>query len=408
MATSVDLELVLLIDDSGSVDDTEFRYQIAGISAALRDSDVQNEIDSGSYAAYKKIALIIIAFSGNAQQAKAMDWTVVTKSNASTIATTVDNIWPDNSGTGATFSRYEGSTAVGNGIQYAYQQFTGNGYTGTRKIIDVSGDGQDNDSNVDTDVAAAAAISAGVDLVNGLAIGNSSLLTWYEENVIAGTGAFAVNVANYSSLASVFLSKLQAEAENTYPAGATNASGTGYVEGNTINSGIPVICLLEGTLILTDQGEIPIENITCNNTIFNKKIVYVTKALSSENIVLMQKDCLGDNIPSKDTYITDTHEISINYKFYFIKQLINNNTIKYVNIGVHRIYNIMLCEFNKMNVYNLILGTMTFSEKNGTFNKLYENALLNKQKNISFKILNNDDNLLLSFNRQSVKLFNNY
>ena len=122
----------------------------------------------------------------------------------------------------------------------------------------------------------------------------------------------------------------------------------------------------------------------------------------------MQKDCLGDNIPSKDTYITDTHEISINHKFYYVKQLINNNTIKYVNIGVHRIYNIMLCEFNKMNVYNLILGTMTFSEKNGTFNKLYENALLNKQKNISFKILNNDDNLLLSFNRQSVKLFNNY
>ena len=90
------------------------------------------------------------AFSGNAEQTKAMDWTVVTKSNASTIATTVDNIWPDNSGTGATYSRYAGQTAVGNGIQYAYQQFSGNGYTGTRKIIDVSGDGADNDSNVDT------------------------------------------------------------------------------------------------------------------------------------------------------------------------------------------------------------------------------------------------------------------
>ena len=126
--TSVDLEIVILVDDSGSVDDTEFRYKIAGISAALRNSDVQDEIDSGTYAIYSKIALAIIMFSGNAQQAKALDWTLITKANANTIATTVDNIWPDNNGTDATYSRYSGSTAVGNGIQYAYQQFSGNGY----------------------------------------------------------------------------------------------------------------------------------------------------------------------------------------------------------------------------------------------------------------------------------------
>ena len=101
--TNVDLEIVILVDDSGSVDNTEFRYQIAGISAAIRESDVQYEIDSGTYAIYKKIALAIITFSGNSQQTKAMDWTEITKSNASTVATTVDNIWPDNNGTDATY-----------------------------------------------------------------------------------------------------------------------------------------------------------------------------------------------------------------------------------------------------------------------------------------------------------------
>ena len=255
--TSVDLEIVILVDDSGSVDNTEFRYQIAGISAALRDSDVQDEIDSGTYAIHKKIALAIITFSGNAQQAKAMDWTVITKANASTIATTVDNIWPDNSGTGATYSRYAGSTAVGNGIQYAYQQFSGNGYAGTRKIIDISGDGQDNDSNVDTDVAAAAAISNGIDLVNGLVIGDSTLLSWYQDNVLAGTGAFAVNVANYSSMATTFLNKITAEAGNTYPSGATTNSGTSYSQGDVINSSAPK---RSGKITVKSNGKLTIKS----------------------------------------------------------------------------------------------------------------------------------------------------
>ena len=88
----------------------------------------------------------------------------------------------------------------------------------------------------------------------------------------------------------------------------------------------------------------------------------------------MKKDSLLDNIPSRDTYITDNHEISINNKFYYIKHFINNTTIKYVDIGVHRIYNIMLCGYKKMSVNNLVLGTIRFSEKNGTFNKLYKKA----------------------------------
>jgi len=383
--TSVDLEIVILVDDSGSVNDTEFRYQIAGISAALRDSDVQDEIDSGTYAIHKKIALAIITFSGNAQQAKAMDWTVITKANASTIATTVDNIWPDNSGTGATYSRYAGSTAIGNGIQYAYQQFSGNGYTGTRKIIDVSGDGQDNDSSVDTDVASAAAISNGIDLVNGLVIGNSTLLTWYQENVLAGTGAFAINVANYSSIAATFLKKLQAESSNTYPAGATNSSNSGYTEDSTINSSAPQICLREGTLITTDQGEIPIENITNKNTISNNKIIYITKALSTNPIILMKKDSIQKNIPLRDTYITDYHTIFINNKCYYIKQLINKKTIKYVNIGVYRLFNLILDNYDKMIVNNLLLGTLCF--KSELLNKLYKKVIENKIKYINFNII---------------------
>jgi hypothetical protein len=236
MATSVDLEIVLLVDDSGSVNDTEFRYQIAGIAAALRDSNVQTEINSGTYAVHKKIALAIVTFAGNAQQAKALDWTEVNSSNADTIADTIDDIWPDNSGTGATYSRYSGQTAVGNGIQYAYQQFSGNGYTGIRKIIDLSGDGQDNNSNVDTDVAAAAAISNGIDLVNALAIGDATLLSWYQDNILAGTGAFAVNVSTYSDIAGTFLNKLKAESSNTYPSGATNSTGTSYSQGDVIDT----------------------------------------------------------------------------------------------------------------------------------------------------------------------------
>jgi len=256
MSTNVDLEIVLLIDDSGSVNNTEFRSQIAGISAALRNSDVKTKINSGTYPVYKKIALAIVTFSGNAQQAKPLDWTQVTSSNADTVADTIDDIWPDNIGTDATYSRYAGQTAVGNGIQYAYQQFSGNGYAGNRKIIDVSGDGQDNDTTVDTDVAAAAAISNGIDLVNGLAIGDSTLLTWYQNNVLAGTGAFVVNVSTYSNIAATFLSKLEAEAGNTYPAGATNDDNSSYTEGVVINSSAQKV---GGRVTVHSNGKITIK-----------------------------------------------------------------------------------------------------------------------------------------------------
>ncbi len=45
--TAVDLELVLAIDASASVDPAEFSLQVGGIANALRDAEIQEAISSG-------------------------------------------------------------------------------------------------------------------------------------------------------------------------------------------------------------------------------------------------------------------------------------------------------------------------------------------------------------------------
>ena len=56
-AGPVDLALVLAVDCSGSVDDTDFGIQMAGIAAALRHRALQDAIRQGKY---KRIAITVM------------------------------------------------------------------------------------------------------------------------------------------------------------------------------------------------------------------------------------------------------------------------------------------------------------------------------------------------------------
>lgn len=128
------------------------------------------------------------------------------------------------------------------------------------------------------------------------------------------------------------------------------------------------ICFLKGTLINTNQGRIPIEKIDINiHTIRNKKIEVVTKSKSSDKyLVCIEKDALGNNIPSERTIISKNHKIFFNGKMITAKEILKayknlDNTqrsIYKVKYNGEILYNILLKQYDKMIVNNLICETL--------------------------------------------------
>ena len=121
------------------------------------------------------------------------------------------------------------------------------------------------------------------------------------------------------------------------------------------------ICFPKGTIILTDQGEIPIDTIDTNfHTISNEKIVDITKTISlSSFLVCFEKNSLGFNIPSKKTILSSNHKLEYKGKMleseYFIGKFKNIYKIKY---NGEKLYNILMENHNKIIVNNLICETL--------------------------------------------------
>lgn len=156
--------------------------------------------------------------------------------------------------------------------------------------------------------------------------------------------------------------------------------GFGGVESGATSSGD--ICFLGSELVLTDQGKIRIDKLTTNNTIYNYKIQKIVKVFNSDDsLILIYKDALGPNIPSKNTFISINHGIYLDNCFidkYKLKTSYNNvnfkikgknmvrardltvlpKIIKITKIGRHKIYNVLLDVHYKMNVNGLICETL--------------------------------------------------
>lgn len=195
-AVVVDVELSLVWDVSGSVDSTEFATQRDGWVAAFNDAAVQDAIDALS-ADGGGVAVNVISFGTFA--GVDVGWTLLTSAaDATAFATTMS---------GLTKSALGSWTNIASGVELAISEIGGNGYEGDRKLIDVSGDGQQNrdldggsavcDSTKENDAVCTSVIQGQRDAaaatgitVNGLAIENDfpDLQTYYQNNVITGDG----------------------------------------------------------------------------------------------------------------------------------------------------------------------------------------------------------------------------
>ena len=202
----VDLQLVMAVDASASVDENEFRLQMSGIATAFREPEIHRAIAAGPSGAIA-VALVVWAASGLPKDV--VPWRVIrTPGEALDFADFVEN-YP---------RRITGGTGIGAGMSYAVRHIMNSGYVSPRKIVDVSGDGRETrpqDHVVLTPQAQSMALSLGI-TVNGLAILNDEprLDIYYREHVAIGAGNFVMSAASYQDFAVAMARKLLREIEH--------------------------------------------------------------------------------------------------------------------------------------------------------------------------------------------------
>jgi hypothetical protein len=209
-AVAVDLELVLAVDASASVDEREFALQLGGIAKALRDPEVQSAIAAGPLG---RIAVAMVVWAEGMVPKQYTEWQVVAGADdAEAFAVVVE-----------TFERrISGGTGIGAGIVSAIRHMDRNGIEGARRVVDVSGDGTETpprDQLVSLlPQARSMAIARGV-TVNGLAILTDvpDLDVYYREEVIVGPRAFVKAAADFDDFAEAFRRKLIREIEEEPP-----------------------------------------------------------------------------------------------------------------------------------------------------------------------------------------------
>jgi hypothetical protein len=127
-------------------------------------------------------------------------------------------------------------TSISGAIDYAMTLFAQSPFEGTRRVIDVSGDGSNNNGRP-VRQARDDALNAGV-IINGLPIINDRPTMWggapelfldkyYEENVIGGPGAFMIVADGFEKFGDAILTKLIMEIAGTPPNGPTRYAARG-------------------------------------------------------------------------------------------------------------------------------------------------------------------------------------
>ncbi len=200
----VELELVLAVDVSSSVDPKEFALQMSGYAQAFRHRDVVRALAA---AGDLGVAVTLVQWSDTNAHRTAVPWALLTDRNsAARFAAAIE----------AAPRLLVGFTSIGSAIRYSLAQIEQNNYEGQRKVIDISGDGSSTESNPaperDRAVARGVTINGAVILDEDYwGVAAVDLPTYYDRNVIGGNGAFVVLAQNFHDFATVIRKKLLRE-----------------------------------------------------------------------------------------------------------------------------------------------------------------------------------------------------
>lgn len=217
----VDLELVIAVDVSWSVDRVEAKLQRDGYIAAFTDPQVIEAIEAGFLG---RIAVLYMEWAGMGHNRIVIDWTEIGDADGARAFVALLASRPFESG-------YR--TSISEAIDFAVPQFEGNGFDGKRRVIDVSGDGANNYGRLVTK-ARDDAVTAGI-TINGLPIlgddANQSDRSWvpnldlyFQNCVVGGRGSFVIAAENFTDFASAIRQKLVLEIADRRPVPATGST----------------------------------------------------------------------------------------------------------------------------------------------------------------------------------------
>ncbi|WEX75769.1 DUF1194 domain-containing protein [Sinorhizobium numidicum] len=196
----VDLELVLAVDMSGSIDMEEARVQRSGYLEALRHPDFISAVEGGYLG---RIAIGYFEWAGLVNQASVMAWQVIADAaDAEAFAAKLE-------------ARPIGTrpwTSISNAILFGTSFIDSNEFSGVRRVLDISGDGPNNTGQPVTP-ARDAALARGI-VINGLAIlirpsaSVGPLDQYYADCVMGGPGSFVLAVHEPEDFAVAIRQKL--------------------------------------------------------------------------------------------------------------------------------------------------------------------------------------------------------
>lgn len=208
LAEPVDVELILAVDVSLSMSPEELAIQRDGYAVALTHEEVARAIESGVHG---RIAVAYVEWAGDDVQHVVVPWTVIANAaDARRVAERL-SLAPPNSAR---------RTSISGMLDFAADLFAESGHDGMRRVVDVSGDGPNNQGRPVTQARDALA-GQGI-TVNGLPLMTTGtgfggrfdladLDAYYRDCVIGGPGAFMIPVNEWSQFPEAVRRKLVLE-----------------------------------------------------------------------------------------------------------------------------------------------------------------------------------------------------
>ena len=212
-AARVDVELILAVDVSYSMDMEELALQREGYAGAITSREFLQALKTGPTG---KVAVTYFEWAAAGDQKIVVPWRVIDG--------------PESAGAVAEEIlkaplRRASRTSISGAINFAMPLFEANAYRGLRRVIDISGDGPNNNGEPVT-VARDAALAKGV-TINGLPIMSKetnfatmdieNLDLYYEDCVIGGAGSFVVPIKTREKFREAIRTKLVMEVAHQVP-----------------------------------------------------------------------------------------------------------------------------------------------------------------------------------------------